>query len=88
MATLLEERTLTARKRHGCNVCLGSIEPGQRYVRQRVVDGRDAWTWKAHDLCDRAYESAARALDLRETEPDYIEDILPRLIQLRATGER
>ena len=85
---MLDERTLTARTRHVCSVCPEPIEPGERYVRQRVVDSRDAWTWKAHDLCDLAYESAARELDLRETEPDYIEDILPRLIQLRGTGER
>ncbi len=49
--TLIAEARPTARKSHGCNACLGRIQPGEQYDRQRVADSGDAWTWKAHRLC-------------------------------------
>lgn len=43
-----------ARKAHQCDWCLETIEVGQPYLRQRNVDGRDVWTWRAHPECSRA----------------------------------
>lgn len=54
MATLLGESYPKARKGHGCDGCGGSIGAGDTYVRQRVVDGTEAWTWKSHQLCNAA----------------------------------
>ena len=51
MCRNLSDETLTARKPHGCNECGGTIGTGDRYHRQRNVDGGDIWTWKAHRLC-------------------------------------
>lgn len=46
-----------ARKRHQCDWCCEAIEIGESYVRQRNVDGREVWTWRAHAECSRAAES-------------------------------
>ena len=51
MCTVLADERPTARRRHGCNACGGTIGVGDVYERQRVVDGADIWTWKAHVLC-------------------------------------
>ncbi len=42
-----------ARKRHYCDSCCASVEPGDKYLRQRWVDGGDAGAYKAHDRCHR-----------------------------------
>lgn len=51
MCRLIADQVVTARKPHGCNACGGRIEKGHPYARQRVADGGEAWTWKAHLLC-------------------------------------
>lgn len=55
MINLGTERPV-ARKSHVCDSCCGTIDVGQRYVRARIVDGGEAWTWKAHEDCQRAGE--------------------------------
>lgn len=81
MPTLLDDRWLTARKEHGCNACLGRIAPGDRYRRQRLVDYGDAWTFKAHELCDAVYWHCFHEMDLMDDEPgpDPAYDIHPVL---------
>lgn len=51
MCQLIDDRWVVARKDHHCNGCGGTISKGTSYLRQRVVDGRDIWTYKAHELC-------------------------------------
>lgn len=51
MCRLIDDRTIVARKDHHCNGCCGTISKGTPYLRQRVVDGGDIWTYKAHELC-------------------------------------
>lgn len=46
----------TARKRHYCDSCGASISPGDRYIRQRWVDGGDAGAYKAHQRCENLME--------------------------------
>jgi hypothetical protein len=48
---LIEEVRPTARKAYVCDVCMGRTAVGEVYVRQRVVDGRDAWVYRAHPVC-------------------------------------
>lgn len=43
-----------ARKVHRCESCGARINPGEPYNRARIVDGGDAWVWKAHTACDAA----------------------------------
>ena len=50
-----------ARKAHRCENCGGRINPGQVYIRARVVDGGDAWVWKSHDDCQKASELLFKA---------------------------
>lgn len=65
MTTLLEEVTIkAARKAHRCNWCNEAIEVGTSYVRQRLVDGHEAWTYRSHPECDKAFAS----LDYMEQE--------------------
>lgn len=75
MATLVDESRPLSRKAHQCCACDAPIRPGVRYVRQRMVDGRDAWVWKAHLEC----QSAADYLDLFNEEAwdsrGFIEDL-------------
>lgn len=54
MGLVLETVTHTARKMHWCASCGRKIATGQKYVRQRVVEGGNAWTWKAHQHCHEA----------------------------------
>lgn len=56
MGLVLETATHKAQKPHWCQSCGGKIEAGQFYVRQRVVEGGDAWVWKAHTHCHQASE--------------------------------
>jgi hypothetical protein len=80
MVTLLSTRSPIARKSHQCGSCLGTISPGDRYRKQRIVDGREAWTWKAHTLCDAIMARLFLELKLYDDEsPDMHEDFLPRL---------
>ena len=43
-----------AAKKHRCENCGRFIESGQTYVRQRMVDGGEAWVWKSHEDCQEA----------------------------------
>lgn len=55
MVTSLSTDTIKrARKAHLCNWCKEPIDIGTSYVRQRNVDGKEAWTWRAHVECDKA----------------------------------
>lgn len=47
-----------ARKAHRCDSCGGRINPGEPYIKDRIVDGLDAWTWKAHTSCNLASKIA------------------------------
>jgi hypothetical protein len=52
---LSEVLVKAARKTHVCNWCSEPIEIGSSYVRQRNVDGNDAWTVRLHPECDEAF---------------------------------
>lgn len=54
MALNLGTEYPTAKKKHRCESCGGAIQPGEKYVRARVVDGGEAWVWKSHDDCQMA----------------------------------
>ena len=55
MPTLIaQDKIEKARKRHQCDWCGEYIEEGSSYIRQRLVDCRDAWVWKAHPECSKA----------------------------------
>jgi hypothetical protein len=54
MCVLLANEEHIARKSHFCDGCEGIITPGTLYVRQRVTDGPDIWTWRAHPACHDA----------------------------------
>lgn len=83
MSVLLGETRPVARKAHFCCACLGTIQPGERYVRQRVAAGAEAWVWKAHPLCDMAAWRVARDADLYDEEgpdPDEVREMVGRLL--------
>lgn len=65
---VLSQRTLMARKEHQCNECLGMIGIGDSYERARIVDWRDAWTWKAHHLCHSVAIEIYREAELMTDE--------------------
>jgi len=78
---LLGETRPRAVKSHLCAACLGTIGTGDRYIRQRVVDGPEAWVWKAHLLCEQADWFIRRQLGLFDddrTDPDEIIALLVR----------
>ena len=49
--TVLAEERPVARKAHHCDVCLGTIGAGDRYLRQRNVGDDGPYVFKAHALC-------------------------------------
>jgi len=53
--TLLAESTPRARKPHPCALCWMSINPGVTYINQRIADGGQVYTYKAHQECHRFY---------------------------------
>lgn len=69
MCMVIAQETPIARKDHRCHGCEGMIEAGTLYVRQRVVDGREAWTWKAHPACDQIVAAIQAEYQLDCTEP-------------------
>jgi len=83
----------TAAKAHVCDNCLRRIEPGQRYVRARIVDGSDAWVWRSHDDCQAVSEilfregiegddgMLFRVCDMDREERDIIARVQPDLAQ-------
>ena len=80
--TLLGENRPLALKSHRCNACLGVIQPGEQYARQRVVDGGWVWVWKAHLLC-LAIDNEIRRDAWYEDEgpaPEEIHDVLRSLL--------
>ncbi len=66
--TTLKETTPIARKGHQCMFCHGTIERGQRYLRQtNIVDGVIG-DWICHQECD----SVANDLGMfDDCDPDY-----------------
>ncbi len=50
----LGSTTQKAKKPHRCDSCGGTIKIGHTYVRARIVDGGEAWVWKAHGDCQEA----------------------------------
>lgn len=78
MSVLLDDVWHVARKAHQCCVCWGTIAPGDRYHRQRVVQDGDPGVFKCHALCDLAYWWAHTDLGLDSDEaPDWHEDMAP-----------
>lgn len=74
MTVVLADTWQTARKAHRCDVCRGLIGPGDRYHRQRQVEGDGPGVWKGHALCDTAALIAHREADLWPDEwPDETE---------------
>lgn len=51
---ILERVIHIARKVHRCDDCLLQIDPGQSYVRTRMIHEREPWTYKSHVECDNA----------------------------------
>ena len=81
MTILLSDRRHVARKSHQCSVCLGTIAAGDTYRVQRIVEGGDAWTWKAHLLCRTAEDDVWQDDDRGYDDLiDWDEDIRPRLL--------
>ncbi len=81
--TLLAEERPVARKSHGCNACLGLIQAGETYARQRVADGSEAWTWKGHLLCesvDHHLRREAGWYDEEGPDPEEVHEVLRDLL--------
>jgi hypothetical protein len=51
------ELVKAARKAHRCDDCGERIEVGASYTRSRVVDGRDACTWRSCAACEAWMEA-------------------------------
>lgn len=81
MAVLvLDDKWLTARKEHRCDVCQGVIGTGDRYRRQRNKYD-DIYTFKAHALCDAAYWIRYRETGAwEEDQMDWTEDDIGGLV--------
>ena len=60
MCTFLSEETHRARKQHTCSWCGQKIEPGESYVRQRLIFEGEPVTNKFHPECDEASSIVAR----------------------------
>lgn len=56
MSILLDNREVTARATHDCELCGSKIEPATNYRRQKVAGDGTVWTFKAclkcYDLLD------------------------------------
>lgn len=66
-----------ARKRHLCDSCMGSIEPGMAYYSQKQRDGGELRTFREHEACHRASEIVADHLDWVD-----ISDGMPRVCDM------
>lgn len=77
MSDIISDRKHTARKRHTCNSCMGSIEPGKTYWRTLVKDGPRAVSFCEHLACRRASEIVAAHLPF-----DVIADGMPRVCEM------
>lgn len=73
-AILLDHSEYTARKKHYCDSCNGTIEAGQRYVRQRIVDGSEGYTYKAHDHCKALSDHVGRCNGCYNDEYPNVDD--------------
>lgn len=51
MTLIAHDEIKAARKVHWCDWCNEDIAIGQPYIRQRVKDGSDVWTYRAHLEC-------------------------------------
>ena len=60
MCTFLSEETHKARKQHSCSWCGQKIEPGEMYVRQRLIFEDAPTTNKFHPECDASSQVVAR----------------------------
>ena len=71
----------TAKTRHRCESCGKFIQPGEKYVRSRIVDGGEAWVWKSHDDCqaasqilyDQGIDSDGMLICVSDMDDDYRE---------------
>lgn len=76
-SVVLETVHPVARKDHRCDICLGTIGTGDRYLRQRGIND-DPYVFKAHNLCWRAWRKAHRDAGYFDDEaPDHDEEVLP-----------
>ncbi len=83
MTTLLGETRPVARMQHTCDGCVGLIPSGQTYVRQRIADSGESWTWKAHLLCHAIADELHRQnpwYDDGAVDPDEMHWIIRDLI--------
>jgi predicted RNA-binding Zn-ribbon protein involved in translation (DUF1610 family) len=89
---VLGDSKQTARKTHRCDSCLGTIEPGEKYCRARIVDGGEAWVWRAHAACQEAGVALygqglegdepgtiPRVVDMEPDDLDWLEEHHPSL---------
>lgn len=81
---IISNDTPTARVAHRCEVCGGTVAPGDRYVRQRGVYEGDPYTWKGHALCAAAHFQCRRDLDLYPEEAPEPEEVLPYVLRFFA----
>lgn len=61
----IREQVLTARKKHTCGFCGCTIEKGDVYHRQCIVDEGEIYDWLSHPECERAVGE----LDMMEDIP-------------------
>ncbi len=51
ITVLAEKESVTARKVHCCQLCLGRISVGSKHYTQRCAGDGSVWTWRAHRQC-------------------------------------
>ena len=79
-----------AKKQHRCESCGGAIQPGERYVRARVVDGGEARIWKSHDDCqaasqilfDQGIDNDGMLICVSDMDDDYREIVAAASVSL------
>lgn len=84
MITLSQTTVHSARKSHGCNECLGRIGLGDSYEKARIVDGAEAWTWKAHHLCHSVSIAIYRDNELMADEWPAADEVQDHLREIFA----
>ena len=67
----------TARKEHKCELCHGTINKGEKYVRWACADGGQAESIKVHSLCYSVLESCLEIGE--EFSWDEMEDYIRRV---------
>ena len=63
---VLNSKKHTAKVKHICDLCGGTINIGERYQADFCVDGGDSYTFKAHEKCLTIANEIYEYLDLDE----------------------